>query len=100
MSRTKVSNEAAAAFIAGRKFSKGNTKVFYSTSYGWVLSLFGNAIAIKSENDNTFQITDAGWNTVTTKDRLNALPGVKIVQKGRIWYLNGIQWDGQLISLN
>ena len=45
------------------------------------------------------RITDAGWQTATTKSRLNALlecfyEGVGICQKNYEWYLNTTEFDG------
>ena len=60
--------------------------------------LFGNLIA-KLENDKLF-ITNAGWKSNTTKERLNALKGVNILQKKGEWFLNGEKWDGKLTEIN
>ena len=59
--------------------------------------LFGNLIA-KLENDKLF-ITNAGWKSNTTKERLNALKGVNIFQKKGEWFLNGEKWDGKLTEI-
>ena len=41
------------------------------------------------------------WFTPTTKERLNALPDVNIVQRNFKWYLNGNlkPWDGKKIDV-
>ena len=39
-------------------------------------------------------ISNAGWESNTTKERLNGLPGVSIRQKNWSWFLNGEEWDG------
>lgn len=59
--------------------------------------LFGNLIA-KLENDELF-ITNAGWKSNTTKERLNALKGVNIFQKKGEWFLNGEKWNGKLTEI-
>ena len=59
--------------------------------------LFGNLIA-KLENDKLF-ITNAGWKINTTKERLNGLKGVNILQKKGEWFLNGEKWDGKLTEI-
>ena len=65
-----------------------------------VLKLFGNRIAYRYNNpERTLSITNCGWRTVTTKERLNALPNVYIQQYGYIWFLNGEKWDGKLIDV-
>ena len=59
---------------------------------------FGNLIS-KLENDKLF-ITNAGWKSKTTKERLNALKGVNILQKKGELLLNGEKWDGKLTEIN
>jgi hypothetical protein len=59
-----------------------------------------NTIAIKDRITNKISITNCGWFTPTTKERLNALPNVNIVQKNFVWYLNGQEWDGNLTDIN
>jgi len=61
--------------------------------------LFGNLIAIFDHSTNKLKISNAGWFSKTTKERLNALPNVRIYQKDWYWYLNGEKWDGSLIEI-
>ena len=75
------------AFI-NRKFKR----VSNTETDGNNLRLFGNLIAY--HKDGTIYISSAGYRTVTTKDRLNGLPGVNIQQKKGVWYLNGQPWGG------
>ena len=63
-----------------------------------LLKLHGNTIAILNELNELF-ITNCGWFTNTTKERLNALPNVCIYQKNWIWYLNGKEWNGKLTQI-
>jgi hypothetical protein len=44
-------------------------------------------------------VTNAGWFSNTTKERLNAIDGVSVYQKDWNWYLNGEQWNGKLIDV-
>jgi hypothetical protein len=87
MSR-KTTKIAVAAFLAGNKVSTSNT-----TTDGNALFLFGNKIAEK-RTDGIY-ITNAGWFSATTKERLNGLPNVLIHQDKGEWYLNGNKWDGE-----
>jgi len=65
-----------------------------------ILKLFGNRIAYRyNDPERTLSITNCGWNTVTTKERLNALPDVSIQQVRGEWFLNGKKWDGKLIDV-
>lgn len=58
------------------------------------LKLHGNTIARKNVTTGTLEITDAGWNTATTRSRLNGLPGVRVCNRKGELFLNGKQWDG------
>lgn len=54
--------------------------------------LFGKHIATYSTVSGNINVKDAGWRTVTTKSRLNALlgafaPGYGITQRKHQWYL-------------
>ena len=53
------------------------------------LYLHNNLIAKKEKATGKIYITLAGWNTVTTRERLNGLPNVRVTQKDFIPYLNG-----------
>lgn len=86
--------QVVGAFVERRRCSKSNT-----WSDGDGLYLFGNRIAWWDLN-NRLWIDTCGWKSATTKERLNAIPGVKIVQKNRVWYLNGKEWDGNAIRIN
>lgn len=86
------------------KAKVGNTEVEFMAYYPAapankydliVYSLFGNVIAVKDRKNGDVWITNAGWNTVTTKERLNGIDGVSINQVKGIWYLNGKQWGGE-----
>jgi len=64
-----------------------------SRTDGESLWLFDNKIA-EIRRDGLW-ITNAGWNSTTTKERLNGLSGVNIVQRRGTWFLNGNEWDGR-----
>lgn len=98
----KVTERSVNALIAMRSYREGNTEVVVTyTEEGdpkeSILLLHGNKIATK--RGDSFFITNAGWQTNTTKERLNAIPGVSIQQKNWNWYLNGEEWDGSLIEI-
>lgn len=98
----KITNESRNAFLRAERFRKGNMAVEIRP---WqdqkhdsvILLLHGNPIARYDMGDAalaTLQVCDGGWQTVTTKDRLNSLPGVDVTQRKFKWYLNGAEWDG------
>tara|TARA_R110002033_G_scaffold26863_1_gene61514 strand:- start:267 stop:515 length:249 start_codon:yes stop_codon:yes gene_type:complete len=66
-----------------------------------VLKLHGNTIAYRyNDPQRTLTIDSCGWLTLTTKERLNALPDVNIQQNNFVWFLNGEEWNGQKIDIN
>ena len=96
----KITLDAVHAFMNAEKFKRDNTEVEVFENVT-VLKLFGNKIAYRyNDPERTLSITNCGWDTNTTKERLNALPGVHITQKNWQWYLNGEQWDGKLIDVD
>ena len=95
----QITNEAIKAFNIGKPFSMGNTTIKVLPNVT-VMVLFGNEIAYKyNDPEKTISITNCGYFTNTTKERLNGINGVNISQKKGIWYLNGIEWDGELIDI-
>ena len=89
----KVEQQMNEAILYRKDFFKGNTSVEnYITETGAreaVVKLHGNHIATVGD---TLQICDAGWQTVTTKSRLNALcdefaEGCYVFQKNFDWFL-------------
>lgn len=71
----KIDEQARDAFINKKRFKLRNTKVNIIDGEPH-LYLHDNLIA-KLEN-NELLINHCGWETLTTKSRLNALPGVHI----------------------
>jgi hypothetical protein len=88
----KITSESVSAFLNKKPFRKSNMSV---DSYGneFRLQLHGNTIAKIDELGNIW-VSDGGWDSNTTKERLNGIPGVRVHQKNWKWYLNGILWDG------
>jgi len=95
----KITNDAINSFMSASKYNSSNTTVEVLPNVT-ILKLHGNAIAYKyNDPDKTLSITNAGWQSNTTKERLNGLPNVRINQKQGKWYLNGAEWDGKLIDV-
>ena len=97
----KVEQQMNEAILNRKDFFKGNTSVEnYITETGAreaVVKLHGNHIATIGD---TLQICDAGWQTVTTKSRLNALcnefaEGCYVFQKNFDWFLGDV--DGNVL---
>jgi len=88
----KITKESVNAFLNREKFNKSNMSVTLDQGVAY-LRLFGNTIAGLNEDGNLY-ISTCGWNTPTTKERLNALPNVRVNTKAGQLYLNGKEWDG------
>jgi hypothetical protein len=88
----QITKQAVAAFMNGYNFNSGNTMVQDGAMY-----LHGNKIA--EWMDGELWITNAGWQSNTTKERLNGIPGVSIQQRNYVWYLNSEEWSGQWIKV-
>ena len=88
----KITEEAVRAFYNGDKLTKSNMFVTDRMMY-----LHGNLIAKIEEG--MLKISTCGWNTPTTKERLNGLSGVAVHTKNYQLFLNGKPWDGELITV-
>ena len=95
-----ITIESINAFLSAKKFKKSNMQVEVLPNVT-VLKYQGNEIAYRyNDPKKTLSITNCGWFSNTTKERLNGLPNVSIHQKNFIWYLNGNEWNGNLININ
>lgn len=94
----QITIDSIRAFRNGNKFKRGNMEVrtFPHSDYRQ-LRLHGNIIAELSNEGMT--ISTCGWNTATTRERLNGLPNVHVIQRNWQLYLNGEAWDGQTIKI-
>jgi hypothetical protein len=94
-----ITKQSIEAFMDARPFNKSNMQVEVQPNVT-ILRLFGHAIAYRyNDPERTLSISNCGWQTNTTKERLNAIPGVRIQQKNWEWYLNGEKWNGKLIDV-
>ena len=89
-----ITQNAVEAFMDGKKFNRDNTNVFVGESGTSSLHLHGNIIARRFP-DGLIEISNAGWFSNTTKERLNGIPGVSVVQRKGVWFLNGEEWNGE-----
>ena len=94
-----ITEKAIEKFLNAETFKSGNTSVEVLPNVT-ILKLFGNPIAYRyNDPERTLSITNCGYKTATTKERLNALPNVDIKQVKGKWFLNGAEWDGSLIDV-
>ena len=92
----KIEQQMNEAILNRQDFRKDNTEVITISDCSFVY-LHGNHIATVGK---TLDICDAGWQTVTTKSRLNALlnefaEGCYLFQKNFDWFLGDV--DGNVI---
>ena len=102
-----ITQRAIRAFLTGAPFVEANTEVHVTERPGEILVelvLHGNPIARRwetSDSDETWievttwtEVTTAGWDTVTTRERLNGIPGVRVWRAKNELYLNDAPWHG------
>ena len=96
----KITEETVNAFNNSLPFRKANMEVEVLSDVT-IMKLHGNSIAFRYKYPKrSLKITNCGWQTNTTKERLNAIDGVSIYQKSGQWFLNGKEWDGNLIDVS
>jgi hypothetical protein len=96
----QITQEVVNAFLNKTPYNKSN-----SSTDGKSLFLFGNKIA-EHRKDGIY-ISNAGWPTNTTRERLNAIPNVSIslrrnemtMDSHLIMILNGNFWDGKWVKV-
>ena len=88
----KIEKQMCDAVQSNKDWQSANTSVHFDPETGVsIVRLHGNKIAEASDNDMT--IFDGGFQSVTTKSRLNALcdyfcvDGERIFQKDFTWYV-------------
>ena len=90
-----ITKESIEAFELGINYKKSNTEVKIYSNGVRELWLHGSIIARADGNHfENLHITNAGYFTNTTKERLNGFPMVQINQKDFEWFLNGSKWSG------
>ena len=105
----QITEQSIAAFLNAEEFSKQNMIVEVLPNVT-ILKLHNNPIAyLYNDPEKTLSITNAGWKSNTTKERLNGLIneylgypnciGRGINQKNFIWYLDGKEWNGKLTDI-
>ena len=86
----KISKAAAQAFIERRPFRRDNTEVVVTSPSCSVLKLYGHVIGENSASHG-MHLTMAGWGTMTTAARLNAVTlalglGIRWCRKNWEWH--------------
>jgi hypothetical protein len=89
----KITRDIVNAFQGRRSLTIGNSR-----TDGQSIWLFNNRI-VDLRQDGIW-ITNAGWQSVTTKERLNGLTGVDIRNRRGTWILNDRPWNGDWVNLD
>ena len=95
----KIESQMCSAIQSNINWSNGNTTVHFNEETGTsIVRLHGNKIAEITDNDMT--IFDGGWQSNTTKSRINALcdefciAGEGVFQKNYKWFVR--KFAGQM----
>ena len=104
----KIERQMNSALHAKKNWAGSNTTVTYNdlTNCSSVL-LHGHQIATLDHHSNALKLSSCGYQTNTTKSRLNALLsefkyGCRVFQKQWDWYLQNVNqtvdfWDGMIL---
>lgn len=90
----KIERAMNSAVISKTNWSKSNTTVCYNDASNCsTISLHGHNIATVDHNTKAVKLDSCGYETNTTKSRLNALLsevkyGCKVFQKNFDWFVN------------
>ena len=104
----KIEEQMNRAVRTQSNWSNSNSQVTFNESTNCSqVYLHGHQIAVYDHNTNAVKLSSCGYETVTTKSRLNALLeefkyGAKVFQKNWNWFIryNGQTqsfWDGVII---
>ena len=106
----KITEDSTRAFHSRQSFGRSNSQVMVGERFTY-FSLFGKQIARYDSNCDELRLRDSGYQTVTTKDRLNGLldtfdTGLRIFQKDYCWYIWNHRedithnWQGELTIMS
>jgi len=89
----QITRDIVNAFQNSRSLRIGNSR-----TNGESLWLFDNKIA-EIRRDGLW-VSNGGWNSKTTKERLNGILGVNVRQQRGVWLLNDRVWDGRWVNVD
>ena len=105
----KIEQQMNRAIVNKNDWSNSNTQVNYNSNTDCsAVYLHGNQIATVDHNTNALKLSSCGWQSVTTKSRLNAIlqgliAGASVYQRQFDWYLSYNNqtvdfWDGVILT--
>lgn len=86
----RIEEKMLTAIRCGYDWQENNTSVKHVDGEKVRIRLHGNLIA-ERDNVHGWRYSLCGWNTLTTRSRLNAL-GCNVVQRNFTPYRNGVEW--------
>lgn len=92
----KITQDAVRAFYEKKNFKRGNTQVIAGLE---TVNMYLHGNLIVRATPQGLWINDGGYQSNTTKERLNGFPNVNIHQKNWQWFLNGEAWNGNEIQV-
>ena len=98
----KIEAQMNAAIAGRRNWAKDNTRVEVNKHGDTFVYLHGHNIATIS-NEGDIRLSSCGWETVTTKSRLNAIldcfvHNIRIFQRDWQWYISGRDFTEQFFD--
>ena len=90
----KIEQQMNRAIVNKNDWSNSNTQVNYNSNTDCsAVYLHGNQIATVDHNNQALKLSSCGWQSVTTKSRLNAIlqgliAGASVYQRQFNWFLN------------
>ena len=105
----KIETQMNRAIVNKNDWSNSNTVVEYNSNTDCsAVYLHNNRIATYDHNNQALKLSSCGWQSVTTKSRLNAIlqgliAGASVFQRQFDWYLSYNNqtvdfWDGMILS--
>lgn len=91
--------EQAATVLAGRESIRLGNNTYLENFSGGIAVRLHNTRIVWFHEDGTVTLHTGGWQTVTTKDRINEFITGRVYQKNHQWYYVGhtsegaIDWD-------
>lgn len=95
----KITQDAVRAFMSDTNWRRDNTEVRTSGD-STRMYLHGNCIARRFPQTGDIHVSDGGWQSATTKERLNGIPGVRVHQRDHQWHLNDKPWSGSWTDIS
>lgn len=103
----KITNDAVKAFRNSENFSRGNTRVQVKNDESGkkTVSMYLHGHRIAFMHENHLILSSCGWETNTTKERLNGILSEfnlpMIYQKDWTWYIGeNVEWeDGKMFLI-